>query len=262
MALLRHFRRVLRCIALAGSALLLGACAEAGQADDDTGGPDASVSVTPDASEIPTPPDAIPTADADPLPTFDATPVPDAAPGVPDAAPPPDAPPGCTDQVVQLLANANFDSGPGGGWVEQSNYALINDATGLQPAAMTPQSGTHAVWMGGAYDSTDKLYQEVAVPAGATGLQLVGYRWIASEEAGGIFDTVTVQLRSPADAILETLTTWSNSDENAAWTAFTLPATGSYGGQTVRVYLESNTDDVLNTNFFFDTFALRVTVCQ
>jgi hypothetical protein len=249
---------VLRCTHCAVGALFLLACATAGEGDDGTTGrPDAGVTLTPDAPAFPSPPDAIPTADADPLP-----PQPDAAPGAPDAAPgAPDAAP-CTDTVVQLLTNANFDSGPGGGWVEQSMYALINPAAGL-PAAIPPQSGTHAVWMGGDYLTTDKLYQDVAVPAGATNLELVGYRWIASEETGATpYDTVILQVRSTADATLETLATWSNVDKGTAWTAFTLPATGSYGGQTVRVYLESNTDSTLNTNFFFDTFALRVTVCQ
>lgn len=249
---------MLRCTHYAIGALFLLACAEAGQGDDGTTGrPDGSVTLTPDASPFPSPPDAIPTFDAEPLP-----PQPDAAPGAPDAAPgAPDATP-CTDTVVQLLGNGNFDAGPGGGWVEQSMYPLINEAAGL-PAAISPQTGTHAVWMGGDYLTTDKLYQDVAVPAGATSMELVGYRWIATEETGtGAYDTVTLQLRSTADAALETLATWSNANAAEAWTAFTLPATGSYGGQTVRVYLESNTDSTLNTNFFFDTFALRVTVCQ
>lgn len=214
--------------------MFLLACAEAGQqaGDDDTSGPDAAL-----------PPDAAPVADA--------------SPGTPDAAPLPDA--GCTDQVIQLLGNPGFDSGPGGGWVEQSSYPLINADADIP---VTPESGGYAVWMGGALSSTDVLYQDVAVPAGATSMQLAGSRWIATEEIGGVYDTVTVQLASTANVAHETLATWSNSDDTTAWTGFTLPASGSYGGQTIRVFLRSVTDSINNTNFFFDTFALRVTVCQ
>jgi hypothetical protein len=55
--------------------------------------------------------------------------------------------------------------------------------------------------------------------------------------------------------------TWSNVDSNTAWTPFTLTATGNYAGQTIRLYVQSQTNAALNTNFFMDSFALNVTAC-
>ena len=63
------------------------------------------------------------------------------------------------------------------------------------------------------------------------------------------------------DAVMETLVMWSNVDSNTAWTPFTLTATGNDAGQTIRVYVQSQTNATLNTNFFMDSFALNVTAC-
>jgi hypothetical protein len=246
-----------------GATLWLAACAQGSSGDDP--GADAQQSVAVDAgggADAAVAPDAAVGQDAA-IP--DAAP-PDAAPpdaAIPDAAPPDAAPPDaipCQDTVVQLLSNANFDQGPGGGWVETSQFALINHALDLPVA---PESGNYAVWMGGAPDASDILHQDVAVPVGARDLHLAGHRWIASEDTGGTAnDTVVVELRTTGGALLENLTTWSNVNRVGTWTGFNLLASGDYAGQTIRLRLRSQTDATLNTNFFFDTFALRATVCQ
>ena len=183
----------------------------------------------------------------------------DAMPGPPDAMPgPPDA--GCVDVVAQLLANPSFDLGPGGGWQESSSEAVITTASSF-PVAV--QSGGYAAWLGGILSSTDALYQNVAIPAGATNMQITGYRWTDTEETGSTaYDHLRVTIRNPQNAILETLGAWSNLNTNTTWASFSFTPTGSYAGQSIRLYFESTTDVSLNTNFYLDTIALRVTVCQ
>lgn len=223
----------------------------------------------PDAD--PSAPDAAPMPDAAALPdaalpidapsAADAQTMVDAAPGTPDAMPMVDA--GCTVQMIQLLQNANFDNGSGPPWTQiGSTFDYIVDSSEL-PTALVPQSGAWAAWMGGELSITQIMYQDVAIPAGATGLQLVGYRWFASEETtAGAWDTFDVEIRTTSSGLLERLSRYDNEDTTTAWTAFTLLAGNSYPGQTVRMYFAAVLDDSLNTNFFFDTLALRVTVCQ
>ena len=182
---------------------------------------------------------------------IDARPPIDAPPGVPDARPP-DAPPaGCT----LMLANGNFDSGAGAGWSQLSGtYPIVTNDFSL--VGITPQSGAWAVWMGGYNYADDQLVQTVTIPASASSLRLRGYRWIASEETGGAYDFLAIQLRSSGGALLESLTTYSNNDTVGSWTPFDLPAGSAHAGQTIQVYLHGTTDVNLNTNFFIDSLSL------
>lgn len=240
--------------------LLAGACAQGTVAGDDDGDdprPDSEVAAIDGPPSVDGPPVDGPPIDGPPIdgPPIDGPPI-DAPPPI-DAAPP-DA--GCTTQAVQLLGNPNLDDATAAPWQQ----SLIDGYTVI--GADIPGTGPHTLpngaWMGGFLSSTDYLYQDVAIPAGATGVSLNGFRWFATEETGGVYDTVRIEIRSTAGAVLETLASWSNSDQTAAWTAFSLGVTGNYGGQTVRVYLTSTTDSSLNTNFFFDSLGLNATVCQ
>jgi len=217
---------------------------------------------------------------ADARPGFpDAGPgTPDAKPGIPDAAPTPDAPvispvdaaPGgpdasCTDVVMQLLANADFDSGAVS-WVESgAGYPIIlatTDAT--YPLPVTPHSGTYGAWMGGLDSATRSIYQDVAIPANTRDLSLSGQRWIATEEITTTtqYDQWTVSLRNTGNTVLQAGPTFSNLDAVSNWTVWNMQITGDYSGQTVRVYMTNTNDISNNTNFFVDSVALRATVCQ
>jgi hypothetical protein len=215
---------------------------------------DAQAADQPDSSVAPGTPDAAPgSSDATPV-----TPTPDAAPFTPDAT-------GCTSTIVQYLNNSAFDSGPTA-WTESgAGYPIIlstNDPT--YPLPVTPDSGTYAGWLGGIDDATRSVYQDVAIPAGATNVELVGVRWIASEETSTTtdWDTFTLTVRSTSNAVLETVDTLGNTDQVDAWVAMGGPLSGSYAGQTIRAHFESDQDFINNTNFFVDTVAVRATVCQ
>ena len=240
----------------AGSSLPPDAAAGGGAAD-------AAAPLPPDAA--PLPPDAAPLPpDAAPLPP-DAAPLPppDAAPLPPDAAPlPPDAAPPCTVQTINLLTNANFDTGPGGGWSESSSrgfHVIVNQADAPEDAFSSPD----LAYLAGANDVDDVLWQDVAVPADATGVHLTGHRWFeTNDDPGDAYDTTIVEITDTSNAQLEGLADWSNQDDTSDWTAFNLPVTGNYQGQTIRLRIRSSADGSYVTTFLYDSLSLDVTTCR
>lgn len=245
----------LRLVLVLAAAGFVAACAEG--SDPGSSSADAQVFQLADAS--PGSPDApiFSTPDA-PVGT------PDAAIGSPDAmVQTPDAS-GCTTQTIQLLSNANFDLGSGGGWVENgAGYPIVlSPSDPTYPLPVTPQSGNYAAWMGGVDSATRAIYQDVAVPADATNATLTGYLYIATAETSGVWDTWTATIRNTGGSVLQTLASLSNSDANDAWTSFSYPINASIAGQTIRVYFENTNDITNNTNFFVDTLLLNVTSCQ
>ncbi len=227
-------------------AVLAAGCASAGPEDimvgDDVLEPDATViPSTIDAARIDAAPiDAMPT-------TIDAIPI--------------DAAPTCTVQTVQRLVNNNYDSTPvGTGWTQfpsNASYPLIDVLDG---AGITEQTAPYGAWMGGFLSATDRMYQDVAIPASTTALTITGYRWVGTEETGGTFDFAYLEVLDTSGGLLSTLSTWSNASSTTAWTAFSFNV-GSYAGQTIRINLRTTTDSTLNTNFFFDSLVLNVTAC-
>jgi hypothetical protein len=182
------------------------------------------------------------------------------AQSTPDAPATPDAPPPCTGVVKEILLNPGFDSGPGVAWEQDSDYMVIADANALPG---DPHSGGYAAWMGGYNNLAESLWQDVYVPAGAENLEISGYRRVQSNELGsGIRDRVTVTLRAMTGAVLETAASFSNADKGTAWGPFAFAPTGAYAGQTIRLQIDSATDDAYVTHFFFDTLSVQVTVCQ
>ena len=98
------------------------------------------------------------------------------------------------------------------GWGIEGNFPALAKMV----VAVAPHTSPNGVWMGGFLSATDNLYQAVTIPASATALQLTGQRWIGTEETGGTYDTVRVQLRDSGGALLEQLVQWSNSDNGTA----------------------------------------------
>lgn len=156
------------------------------------------------------------------------------------------------------LVNGAFDGSPlGVGWTQEPadpSYPLIVTSADLP---VSPRSGCCAVWLGGFLSSADALYQDVDIPANAETLELTGYRWIATQETGGSYDHLWAEVVAPGGT--EVLHVWSNSDITSTWVPFTLPASTSYAGQTIRVRFRSSNDASLVTNFFIDSCALDVT---
>lgn len=177
----------------------------------------------------------------------------------PPSSPFPDALPGCSD--MELLQNPSFDLGSGQSWIEMSSAMVINDAAALP---LPPHSGSFSAWLGGLENSSDALYQDVFFPEGTRSVALHGYRFIVSQEApeNGPQDTLTIAIRnSQTSALVETVVTFSNVDEDVMWTEFARSLLGNYGGLSARFSIEVRTSPVLNSNFLLDTLSLRATVC-
>ncbi|MBT8495168.1 MAG: hypothetical protein KJO07_19135 [Deltaproteobacteria bacterium] len=232
-----------------------------GCANGEAEGPDAGLgSIFADAGRVPPPPPGSP--DAAPKPIPDASVLPDAplpdAAQLPDAQPAPDAAPGCTDQVVELLVNPGFESGQGPEWNETSGLGVDLVTSDFS----SPHQGTHVAWLGGYDSGVDILYQDVAIPAGATDLQIEGWVAVGTEESIGEWDVAALELRTTAGALLETLGEWSNLDADSVWNSFSVVPVGDFQGQTIRLYIRSQHDVSNMTSFVFDTLAVRATVCQ
>jgi hypothetical protein len=263
--------------------LLLVGCATAGEDDDTNTGRRDAGPLTADARPKPDVvyPDAeiIPDAEVADVARHpvDAEVIPDP----PDAGTQPDATPvitpdaGCVKRTVQLLANGNLDSSTGSGtganispWSFSSVY-LEGGATGFSPVVTSSESivGTHSGgytgWFGGDYDTLDRLQQIITIPANGAGVRVKGYRRIATKETAGIWDVLELQiLDSSGNTLRERVGTFSNANASDTWTLFDFTATGNYAGQTVMFRIESETDFSNNTNFFFDSFSVEVSVCD
>jgi xanthomonalisin len=166
-------------------------------------------------------------------------------------------------QGQELLANGDFDTGPGVPWVEAGPFPLIVEASSL-PGGAAPHSGMYASWLGGVLDTNDSLQQAVLVPSLVTGLTLTGQRQIQTAEVTTsiAFDTVSVTLRTTTGGLIASLAIWSNLDASSGWVPFTLPVASpeSLAGQTVLISFTSQNDLSNVTNFLFDSLSFEAAV--
>ncbi len=228
-------------VGFAASALL-SACAT-GTGAPLEGDVDAS-SVAIDASVAPGTPDAKVVLPADAS-IADASIAPDSA--LADAM-------GCTTQTVNLLVNANFDAALGS-WVGSPTEASI-----VRVPPVSPDSSPNSAWLGGATSSTDTLYQDVAIPADATGLVLSGkIRQTTAEILFNNDDILRLDIRDTSNAVLAALKNWDESDDSG-WQIFSYNL-ADYSGQTIRVYLQATNDGDRASSFFIDTMNLSATIC-
>ena len=85
---------------------------------------------------------------------------------------------------------------------------------------------------------------------------------VATLLTAGTWDFAELQiLNSSGGTLLQRVGSFSNANAGDTWTAFDFSA-GSYAGQSIMFRVESKTDFSNNTNFFFDSFSLEVTVCD
>lgn len=143
-------------------------------------------------------------------------------------------------EVIELLSNADFDAGLGGGWVEiRAGYPIVLSPTDpTHPLPITPQSGNYAAWMGGVNNATRALYQDLTAPADSSAMSVTGYRYITTKETSGIWDQWTATIRDTSDTVLESLGTFSNADATAGWVLFSYAPVSNFAGQTIRLHLE------------------------
>jgi hypothetical protein len=167
--------------------------------------------------------------------------------------------PNCDE--VELLVDGGFDDGSGA-WIEVSSggFPLIQDAAGL--GSVTPHSGSYAAWLGGAPLEDSGLGQPVLVPEGTVSLTASGFFGLTSTDPG-LADYAYATIGSDDSGIAQTFAMWDPRDATTPWVPFTSTTDAAdLAGLSLTFLIGSTTDDVENTNFFFDSLSLTATVCQ
>lgn len=234
-----------------------------GGTDNNNEPPDASVPGQADAAVVGQADGAPERADAAPK-TIDAGLVQADAMVAPADAGLPSADAGCTEQTLSVLSNANFDQGSAN-WGELSGGGFQIITLDSEIPGVTAESGSHLAWLGGYSLGTtaqDILYQDVAVPAGATAMSFRGKIWIDTQENTGLaWDTLKVELVTTSGIVLKSLGSWSNLNTTTSWTDISVDATGSYSGQTIRLRWTADLDATKSTSFLVDSLVLDATTC-
>lgn len=156
----------------------------------------------------------------------------------------------------QLLGNPGFENGSGSPAPWAVSAGVIDNSS-----FEAPHNGVWKAWLNG-YGSvhTDTLWQQVSIPATATGAGLSFWRHIDTAETSTAtaYDTLKVQIRNSSGTVLATLATYSNLNAGTGYTqvSFDLSA---YKGQTIQIYLVGTEDSSLKTSFVVDDFLLNVT---
>lgn len=150
----------------------------------------------------------------------------------------------------QLLANPGFESG-NVSW-NASNANIIG--TGQA------RTGTYDARIGTAVSTTDTIYQDVYIPAGASASFSLWIKIVSAETTTTtVYDTFNLQVRDTSGTVQETLLSLSNLDKTtyASYTKFTYDLS-AYSGTTVRMALTSTNDSLYVTSFYADDLALDV----
>jgi hypothetical protein len=166
--------------------------------------------------------------------------------------------PNCDE--VELLVDGGFDEGTGS-WVEVSTngFPLIQDSSSL--GSVTPHSGSYAAWLGGAPLEESGLGQPVLIPEGTVSLTASGFYGVTSTDPG-LADYAYATIGSDDSGIAVTFEMWDPRNAVTPWVPFTSTTDAAdLAGLSLTFLLGSTTDDVENTNFFFDSLSLTATVC-
>lgn len=195
---------------------------------------------------------------------------------------------GCTlvdaTQQQQLLADGSFDSASNV-WGEYSAVfggVIVEEGYYGDWLADTP---TRFVWMGGAYEESSEVWQNVIVPEGAQSLTVSFAYHVASDDMPYLpdYNTMGAELRSgDGTTVHHVFQTLGNQDTNADWTVFTetIDAT-ALAGTEVRLYFWAEVQsqpycytygsypyyyedclDIGLTSYMIDTVSLTATVCE
>lgn len=152
----------------------------------------------------------------------------------------------------ELISNPGFENG--------TNYApWVTTPSVIDNSANPPaHTGSWKAWLDGyGYTHTDTLYQQVTIPVTATTATLSFWLYIYTDETTTTipYDTLTVQVLSPSNAVLATLATYSNLDANADYALQTFDLS-AFIGQTIRINLVGKEDYQKQTSFLVDDFSV------
>jgi len=178
----------------------------------------------------------------------------------------------CVTTTTQLLMNGAFDATPKGtGWTEtpiDPQFPLVTDLEGI-----VEQSAPFKAWLGGLSEANalDQLFQDVAIPAETSSIQVTGVYDVRSAEAAGagVKDTGLLVLAELGGTVVDTVLALDNTQARPSgsppWIALDKTITmAGLGGRSLRFKLSSANDAAANTqtSFYFDGLAVTATHCQ
>ena len=160
----------------------------------------------------------------------------------------------------QLLADPSFDYG--------TTFWKSDICTVINPAGCGPEdiitfsvpshSGKNHVTIGGPARSFHLTSELVTLPSSIRTAELSLYLWIVTKDKKpSANDILTVEIRNAAGALLETVGTYSNLDENATYTKRTFDVS-RYRGATIRISFTGVQSQGPPTYFMLDDVALNV----
>ena len=158
--------------------------------------------------------------------------------------------------TTQMFGNPGFENGLANPlpWIATGGV-IDNDPT--EPS----HTGSWKAWLNGwGVLHTDSAAQSVTIPATATRVTLTFWIHVSTSETTKtkIYDTLSVQVRNSAGAVLATPASYSNLNAAAGYSQVSFDLT-QYRGQTVQIFLLGVEDQGLRTSFLVDDFQLNVT---
>jgi subtilisin family serine protease len=164
----------------------------------------------------------------------------------PPTTPPPTTPPpggGCAG-AGDKIANGGFESA--GGWT--ASAGVLGNTSG-----QSAHSGSRYAWLAGyGRTHTDRLSQQVTIPAGCSGSTLSFFLHIDSAETSTsrTSDTLTITAGNTR------LASFSNLNKAAGYTQRSVPV-GQFAGQTITITFTGAENQRRQTSFVLDDIALN-----
>jgi Bacterial Ig domain len=152
--------------------------------------------------------------------------------------------------ATELVKNGGFESSTTN-WTATSGV-ITNDS------GEAAHAGTYKAWLDGyGTATTDTVTQSVAIPASATTATLSFWLHVDTDETTTttVYDTLTVQLQNSSGAVLTTLATYSNLNNNTGYAQKSFDVS-AYNGQTVKIYFKGVEDSLDQTSFVIDDVSL------
>lgn len=158
-----------------------------------------------------------------------------------------------TPSGTELLTNGGF---------ETSASPWVGSGTGYFYTAngASPHGGTGYVYFGVNNSVTGQSYQQVAIPASATGTLTFWLNVTSSETTTTTaYDKLFVEVRNTSGTLLTTLATYSNLNKVASASTYSQKSfsLAAYKGQTVRVQFRSTMDSSITSTFRVDDVSLK-----
>jgi hypothetical protein len=160
-------------------------------------------------------------------------------------------PPDVTTTAGVSVANAGFEEGVTG-WT-------ATDGVIVEGGEMQARTGHWKAWLGGHGEKkTDKLSQDLALPADADAVSASFYLHVETEEeSADAYDFLRVRVRDTQGKLLKTVVTYSNMNAAKDYQRQAIDLS-AYRGRTIRLSFESSEDGTSSTSFVVDDVRIVV----